>query len=182
MGGVLAKLWGWAFKLPEFKVVVVGLTNAGKTTIVYRLLLNDVVATTPTVGSNVEELVYKNLRFLMWDLGGSEMLRDSWSTYYTNTHAVIFVVDSSDRERLNTVREELHKILSHDLLKQAVVLVYANKQDLRGAMSAADLTQAFALHALKDREWHVQSCCALTGEGLNEGLEWIATKFRPDTR
>lgn len=48
-------------------------------------LLNEVVATNPTIGSNVEEFVYKNIRFLMWDLGGQEVLRASWNTYYLNT-------------------------------------------------------------------------------------------------
>lgn len=122
MGGFMSKMWQWIFSLPEFKIITVGLDNAGKTTIVYRLVLNDVVATTPTVGSNVEELVYKNLKFLVWDLGGQTVLRDTWSTYYTNTHAVIFVVDSTDRERISCAKEEFIKLLGSDVLTHKPLL------------------------------------------------------------
>lgn len=113
----MSKMWKWIFSLPEFKIITVGLDNAGKTTIVYRLVLNDVVATIPTVGSNVEELVYKNLKFLVWDLGGQTVFRDTWSTYYTNTHAIIFVVDSTDRERISCAKDEFLKMLQSDVNK-----------------------------------------------------------------
>jgi len=69
----------------EHKIVLVGLDNAGKTTILYQFLMNEVVQTSPTIGSNVEEVVWKNIHFIMWDLGGQESLRAAWNTYYTNT-------------------------------------------------------------------------------------------------
>lgn len=69
----------------EHKLVLVGLDNAGKTTILYQLLLGEAVHTRPTIGSNVEEIVWKNLRFVMWDLGGQQSLRSAWNTYYTNS-------------------------------------------------------------------------------------------------
>ena len=84
MGNLLARLWQAAFGAAEFKIVFVGLNNAGKTTIVYRLSLGQVVATTPTVGSNVEEFTHGNVKFLVWDVGGQESLRDTWTTYYAN--------------------------------------------------------------------------------------------------
>eukprot|EP01107_Rhizomastix_libera_P008565 TRINITY_DN23844_c0_g1_i1.p1 TRINITY_DN23844_c0_g1~~TRINITY_DN23844_c0_g1_i1.p1 ORF type:complete len:180 (-),score=42.04 TRINITY_DN23844_c0_g1_i1:31-570(-) len=177
MGGLFSKLWGWAFSMPEFKAVVLGLNNAGKTTTVYKLLLGQVVATAPTVGSNVEEVVYKNLRFIMWDIGGQDVLRDSWNTYFTNTHVVIFVVDSTDRERLALVKSELHKLLAHPALQRSILLIFANKQDVRGAMSATELTNVLALHTITDHDWHIQSCCAITGDGLNEGMDWVSSKF-----
>lgn len=71
----------------EHKLVLVGLDNAGKTTILYQLLLGEAVHTRPTIGSNVEEVVWKNLRFVMWDLGGQQSLRSAWNTYYTNSEA-----------------------------------------------------------------------------------------------
>ena len=64
---------------------MVGLDNAGKTTILYQFLMNEVVHTSPTIGSNVEEVVWNNIHFIMWDLGGQESLRTSWNTYYSNT-------------------------------------------------------------------------------------------------
>lgn len=74
-----------------------------------------VVVTAPTIGSNVEEITYKNIRFLMWDIGGQESSRASWSTYYQNTQVVILVIDSTDRKRLGIVNKELQNILSHEV-------------------------------------------------------------------
>ena len=105
-----------------------GLDNAGKTTILYQFLMNEVVHTSPTIGSNVEEVVWNNLHFIMWDLGGQESLRTAWNTYYSNTEFILLVVDSTDRERLTITKEELHRMLQSDELCKASVLVFANKQ------------------------------------------------------
>ncbi|KAM7302797.1 putative ADP-ribosylation factor, ARF [Ixodes scapularis] len=86
MGILFAKLWS-LFSNEEHKVVIVGLNNAGKTTILYQFLMNEVVHTSPTIGSNVEEVVWKNVHFIMWDLGGQESLRTTWNTYYSNAEA-----------------------------------------------------------------------------------------------
>ncbi|XP_067824896.1 ADP-ribosylation factor-like protein 5B isoform X1 [Heptranchias perlo] len=175
MGMFLAKLMG-LFCNQEHKVIIVGLDNAGKTTILYQFLMNEVVHTSPTIGSNVEEIVVKNTHFLMWDIGGQEMLRSTWSTYYTNTEFVILVVDSTDRERLTLTKEELYKMLAHEDLRKAAVLVLANKQDMKNSMSAAEISKFLTLTSIKDHPWHIQACCALTGEGLGQGLEWMTMK------
>lgn len=154
--------------------MVVGLDNAGKTTTLYKLHLGEVVVTQPTIGSNVEEVVYKNIRFEVWDLGGQDSLRLSWATYYRGTHAVLMVVDSTDRARIAIVKDELFRLLQHDDLQQAVVLVFANKQDLKDAMTPSEISDALSLHSIKNHDWHIQACCALTGEGLYDGLGWIA--------
>ncbi|XP_027020224.1 ADP-ribosylation factor-like protein 5A isoform X3 [Tachysurus fulvidraco] len=99
----------------KHKVIIVGLDNAGKTTILYQFSMNEVVHTSPTIGSNVEEIVVNNTHFLMWDIGGQESLRSSWNTYYTNTEFVIVVVDSTDRERISVTREELYRMLAHEV-------------------------------------------------------------------
>ncbi|KAM7302792.1 ADP-ribosylation factor-like protein 5B [Ixodes scapularis] len=114
MGILFAKLWS-LFSNEEHKVVIVGLNNAGKTTILYQFLMNEVVHTSPTIGSNVEEVVWKNVHFIMWDLGGQESLRTTWNTYYSNAEFLIVVVDSMDRERLPLTKEELWKMLSHEV-------------------------------------------------------------------
>ncbi len=174
MGVLLSRLWFFMFPAKEYKIVVVGLDNAGKTTTLYKLHLGEVVVTQPTVGSNVEELVYKNIRFEVWDLGGQERLRPSWATYYRGTHAVVMVVDSTDRDRIAITKDELFKLLQHEELQHAVVLVFANKQDLKDAMTPAEISDALSLHTIKKHDWHIQACCALTGEGLWDGLGWIA--------
>ncbi|CAL5337586.1 unnamed protein product [Camellia sinensis] len=174
MGALMSKFWFMLFPAKEYKIVVVGLDNAGKTTTLYKLHLGEVVTTHPTVGSNVEELVYKNIRFEVWDLGGQDRLRTSWATYYRGTHAVIVVIDSTDRARIGIMKDELFRLLPHDDLQNSVVLVFANKQDLKDAMTPAEITDALSLHSIKNHDWHIQACCALTGDGLYDGLGWIA--------
>ncbi|XP_015751849.1 PREDICTED: ADP-ribosylation factor-like protein 5B [Acropora digitifera] len=177
MGVLFAKLFSW-FSNEEHKVIIVGLDNAGKTTILYQFLMSEVVHTSPTIGSNVEEVVWKNIRFLMWDIGGQESLRSAWNTYYTNTEFLIVVVDSTDRERLAVTKAELYNMLNHEDLKQAGVLIFANKQDIKGSMSVAEISEQLNLTSIKDHGWHIQACCALTGEGLYQGLEWITNHIR----
>ncbi|KAJ3592423.1 hypothetical protein NHX12_007550 [Muraenolepis orangiensis] len=127
--------------------------------------MNEVVHTSPTIGSNVEEIVVNNTHFLMWDIGGQESLRSSWNTYYTNTEFVIVVVDSTDRERISVTKEELYRMLAHEDLKKSGLLIFANKQDVKGCMSVAEISQSLQLTSVKDHQWHIQACCALTGEG-----------------
>ncbi|XP_005859369.2 PREDICTED: ADP-ribosylation factor-like protein 5A isoform X1 [Myotis brandtii] len=162
----------------EHKVIIVGLDNAGKTTILYQFSMNEVVHTSPTIGSNVEEIVINNTRFLMWDIGGQESLRSSWNTYYTNTEFVIVVVDSTDRERISVTREELYKMLAHEDLRKAGLLIFANKQDVKECMTVAEISQFLKLTSIKDHQWHIQACCALTGEGLCQGLEWMMSRLK----
>ncbi|KAD7477684.1 hypothetical protein E3N88_00820 [Mikania micrantha] len=176
MGALMSKFWFMMFPAKEYKIVVVGLDNAGKTTTLYKLHLGEVVTTHPTVGSNVEELVYKNIRFEVWDLGGQDRLRTSWATYYRGTHAVIVVIDSTDRDRISIMKEELMRLLPNEDLQNAVILVFANKQDLKDAMTAAEITDALSLHSIKNHDWHIQPCSALTGDGLYDGLGWIAQR------
>ncbi|XP_010917632.1 uncharacterized protein [Elaeis guineensis] len=176
MGALVSRFWFMLFPAKEYKIVVVGLDNAGKTTTLYKLHLGDVVNTSPTIGSNVEEVVYKNIRFEVWDLGGQDRLRASWATYYRGAHAVIVVIDSTDRARISIMKDELFRLLQHADLEHTVVLVFANKQDLKDAMSPAEITDALSLHSIKNHDWHIQACCALTGEGLYDGLGWIAQR------
>jgi ADP-ribosylation factor protein 1 len=157
---------------------MVGLDAAGKTTILYKLKLDENVTTIPTIGFNVETVQYKKINFTMWDVGGQDKIRPLWRHYYANTNAVIFVVDSNDRERIGEARDELHKMLSDEQLKDCVLLVFANKQDLPNAMNAAEITDKLGLHSLRQRAWYIQSTCATSGDGLYEGLEWLATTLR----
>jgi len=155
-------------------LLTVGFGCAGKTTTLYQLHLGEVVSTQPTIGSNVEEVRRGKVRFQCWDLGGQESLRKTWATYFMNTQGVLLVVDSTERDRINVVKKELKLLLAHDDLQKAVILVLANKQDVKGAMTAAEITTALELHDIKGRPWHIEGCCALTGEGLNEGMDWVA--------
>ncbi|XP_034271287.1 putative ADP-ribosylation factor-like protein 5C isoform X1 [Pantherophis guttatus] len=175
MGQFFAKLLN-IFGSREHKVIIIGLDNAGKTTILYQFLMNEVVHTSPTIGSNVEEIIQHKTHFLMWDIGGQENLRSTWNTYYSNTEFVILVIDSTDRERLTVTKEELYKMLAHEDLRNAAVLIFANKQDIKNSMSTSEISKFLTLSSIKDHPWHIQGCCALTGEGLPAGLEWMISQ------
>jgi ADP-ribosylation factor protein 1 len=155
------------------RILMVGLDAAGKTTILYKLKLGEVVTTIPTIGFNVETVEYKNISFTVWDVGLQDKIRPLWRHYYQNTQGIIFVVDSNDRERAEDAREELHRMLNEPELSDAVLLVFANKQDLPKAMKPADVAERLGLSALRTRVWHIQGCCATTGDGLYEGLDWL---------
>lgn len=155
------------------KVVVVGMANSGKTTILYKLSLGEVVITQPTIGSNIEEVEHSNIKLQVWDLGGQENLRSHWDAYYQNTHAVIFVVDSADDSQMMTSKAEFFNLLVNNDLSDCSILIFANKQDLPMAKNQAELTDAYSLHEIQNHNWKIQGCCALTGEGLDEGLDWL---------
>lgn len=158
------------------RILMVGLDAAGKTTILYKLKLGEIVTTIPTIGFNVETVEYKNISFTVWDVGGQDKIRPLWRHYYQNTQGIIFVVDSNDRERMCEAKEELDKMLSEDELRDAVVLVFANKQDLPNALSCRDITSQLALDS-RHRTWYIQATCAPQGSGLYEGLDWLSNQL-----
>lgn len=152
---------------------MVGLDAAGKTTILYKLKLGEVVTTIPTIGFNVETVEYKMINFTVWDVGGQDKIRPLWRHYYQNTQGLIFVVDSNDRDRIGEAKEELSKMLGEEEMKDAILLVFANKQDLPNAMSASEVSDKLGLNALRNRTWYIQSTCATAGDGLFEGFDWL---------
>lgn len=174
--GLLSSSPGAAGK--EYRVLVLGLDNAGKTSVLYRLQLGTVVSTVPTVGFNLETLVYKNLTFQVWDLGGQTGIRPFWRCYFSGTDAIIYVVDSTDKERLGVAKHELFALLDEDELKSAVVLILANKQDLPGAASVTDVAHALGVTMIQNRAWTIVKTSAHTGEGLVEGMDWLCDRLR----
>ncbi|CAN0897291.1 Chloroplast stem-loop binding protein of 41 kDa b, chloroplastic [Linum grandiflorum] len=177
MGLSFTKLFSRLFAKKEMRILMVGLDAAGKTTILYKLKLGEIVTTIPTIGFNVETVEYKNISFTVWDVGGQDKIRPLWRHYFQNTQGLIFVVDSNDRDRVVEARDELHRMLNEDELRDAVLLVFANKQDLPNAMNAAEITDKLGLHSLRQRHWYIQSTCATSGEGLYEGLDWLSNNI-----
>ncbi|CAN1219369.1 ADP-ribosylation factor 2 [Linum perenne] len=162
MGLSFTKLFSRLFAKKEMRILMVGLDAAGKTTILYKLKLGEIVTTIPTI---------------VWDVGGQDKIRPLWRHYFQNTQGLIFVVDSNDRDRVVEARDELHRMLNEDELRDAVLLVFANKQDLPNAMNAAEITDKLGLHSLRQRHWYIQSTCATSGEGLYEGLDWLSNNI-----
>jgi len=177
--GLSAQLYG----PKEYRILMVGLDAAGKSTILYQLKLGEVIPCIPTIGFNVETVEYKNIKFTMFDVGGQDKIRPLWRHYYKDTDAVIFVVDSNDRERIDNesgmyesmpASEELHSMLQDDELRNAVLLVLANKQDLPNAMSVNEVTERLSLNSLRNRQWYIQGSCATSGDGVYQGLDWLS--------
>ncbi len=175
MGQSISKLFDSIFGKKDARILMIGLDAAGKSTILYRLKLGKVVSTVPTMGFNVETVEYKNIRFTVWDIGAQTKIRTLYRVYLENTQGLIFVVDSSDKEkeRIELAKEELHKMLAVEEMKETALLVFANKQD-SAVMSVDEVTEKLELSTLDERDWHVQGTCAMTGDGLFEGLEWLS--------
>ena len=204
MGGLLSMFSG-LFGSKERRILILGLDGAGKTTILYRLQVSEVVTTIPTIGFNVETVQYKNLKFQVWDLGknlhcslclaftplsfpgGQTSIRPYWRCYYSNTDAIIYVVDSLDRDRIGISKHELVSMLEEDELKNAVLCVFANKQDLEGCMSVSEVANALGLTSLKNRKYQIFKTSATKGTGLTDAMDWLANslqqkKWTRDTR
>ncbi|XP_029946220.1 ADP-ribosylation factor-like protein 4D [Salarias fasciatus] len=182
MGNQLTEIAPSTPFLPAFQsmhVVVIGLDSAGKTSLLYRLKLREFVETIPTKGFNMERIKVpmgnsktSMTSFQVWDVGGQEKLRPLWKSYTRRTDGLVFVVDAAESERMEEAKVELHRIARSAENQGVPVLVLANKQDLEGAMSAAEVEKALALHEMSSSTLHhTQACSALDGQGLQPGLE-----------
>ncbi|CAM8968477.1 hypothetical protein QQ045_004508 [Rhodiola kirilowii] len=178
MGQAFRKLFDSVFGNAEMRVVMLGLDAAGKTTILYKLQIGEVLSTVPTIGFNVEKVQYKNVMFTVWDVGGQEKLRPLWRHYFSNTDGLIYVVDSLDRERIGKAKAEFQTIINDPFMLNSVILVFANKQDMKGAMTPREVCEGLGLLELKNRKWHIQGTCAVKGDGLYEGLDWLASTLK----
>ncbi|KAG5223773.1 ADP-ribosylation factor [Salix suchowensis] len=139
MGQAFRKLFDTLFGNTEMRVVMLGLDAAGKTTILYKLHIGEVLSTVPTIGFNVEKVQYKNVVFTVWDVGGQEKLRPLWRHYFNNTDGLIYVVDSLDRERIGKAKEEFQTIIRDPFMLNSVILVFANKQDMLTRLASMNL-------------------------------------------
>eukprot|EP00747_Dinoflagellata_sp_TGD_P027701 gnl/TRDRNA2_/TRDRNA2_132765_c0_seq1.p1 gnl/TRDRNA2_/TRDRNA2_132765_c0~~gnl/TRDRNA2_/TRDRNA2_132765_c0_seq1.p1 ORF type:complete len:182 (+),score=57.00 gnl/TRDRNA2_/TRDRNA2_132765_c0_seq1:88-633(+) len=159
----------------EARILVLGLDNAGKTTILKKLSEEDITHIMPTQGFNIKSLVHEGFKLNVWDIGGQKTIRPYWSNYFESTDALVYVIDSSDRRRLEESGTELNELLAEDKLGGIPLLVFANKQDLLQASPADEISQVMGLENIKDRTWTIQACSAKTGDGLTEGMEWLVT-------
>ncbi|KAF2643950.1 ARF/SAR superfamily [Massarina eburnea CBS 473.64] len=179
MGASISKMMNKIFGSKEMRLLMLGLDAAGKTTILYKLKLDQDVTTIPTVGFNVETVTYKNTKFNVWDVGGQDKIRPLWRHYFSGTQGLIFVIDSNDHGRLDEARTELARIIQDREMKDALLLVFANKQDMSGAMSPKDVSDKLQLEKIaKDHTWKVEPSCATTGEGIFEGLAWLSNNVK----
>ena len=168
----------WFFKIFENKkcsIIMVGLDSSGKTTILNYLKDGETQERTiPTIGFNNEMIKYKNIQFNIFDLGGQDKIRCLWKNYYENVDVIIFVIDSHDIDRIKEVKKEINKIFQNDLLNDCIVLFFANKQDLPNCLDREQIIKKLNIQIKND--WFIQPCCAVTGQGIEDGFNWICKK------
>mmetsp|Transcript_13190 Transcript_13190/g.24691 ORF Transcript_13190/g.24691 Transcript_13190/m.24691 type:complete len:177 (+) Transcript_13190:1098-1628(+) len=160
-------------KFKDVSVLMLGLDNSGKTSILSSISNGDLDSITPTQGFNIRSFSHEGLKFNLWDLGGHEMIRPYWGEHYSKAEAVIFVVDSADIRRLDEVNIVLHQVLDSPHLFTKPLLVLANKQDLALSLPGDELSEILALHDIRERDWTIVPVSARTGEGLLEAFEWL---------
>lgn len=164
------------FGKKEVKILMLGLDAAGKTTIIFQLKLGLNVQTMPTLGFVYEQIEYQNFKMNVWDVAGQDSLRSLWKHYYQNTSGVIFVIDSADRERIGLAKSELHKLVSDDELKDCVLLVLANKQDLK-QLTPREVQDQIDFESIPCTKKKVFGITASTGEGLTQAMDWFASQI-----
>lgn len=157
----------------EIRVLLLGLDNAGKTTILKTLAGEEVSKISPTQGFNIKSVKQDKWNLNVWDIGGQRNIRPYWKNYFENTDVLIYVVDSADRIRLEETGLELTELLEEDKLAHIPVLVFANKQDLLTAAPADEISDSLNLTSIRDRTWQIQPCSAVTCEGLEDGMKWV---------
>ncbi len=170
----MSMLWVRMFGLTQAKVLMLGLDGAGKSSLLYRLKLGEVITTIPTIGFNVECVKFANITFTVWDIGGQDKLRRLWHHYFEGADALVFVIDSSDRGRMDDAGKAFHKIVNDSALDDTIILVFANKQDLPNAYTPSEVADLLKLALLRQRTWKVQGSCVPTGDGLETGMDWLS--------
>lgn len=173
----------------EFHVLILGIDKAGKTNVLEKLkaLMTDLPGMEPsqimaTVGLNVGKMEAFGSSLVFWDLGGQVGLRGIWDKYFNETHAVIFVVDAADPERLDEAKTALDKVLGSRELVGAPLLVFANKQDVAGAAGLQEIAAALGLGKVDSRPVIVQPASAYSGAGLHDGLKWLIEAVKRSPR
>ena len=167
----------------EARILVLGLDNAGKTTILKRLSDEDITHIMPTQGFNIKSLMHSEFKLNVWDIGGfnfefflliwfqmnfligQKSIRPYWRNYFDQTDALVYVIDSADNRRLEETGVELSQLLDEEKLSGVPLLLYANKQDLLSALGPDEISEGLNLHTIRDRVWQIQACSAKTGEG-----------------
>jgi small GTP-binding protein len=164
-----------------YRLVVVGDAGGGKTTLLKRLRLGKVERNTivPSRGVNVEELTILGKEFTVWDVAGTWSGRSLWSRFALDAAGIICVVDSSDEVQIEETKEWLWRMCEEDSCRDMPLLVFANKQDRLNALSVKEVKDKLDLERrARGRRWHIRGSIATTGDGLMDGMDWIATQLR----
>jgi ADP-ribosylation factor-like protein 3 len=162
-----------AAKSKDCKVVMLGLDNAGKTTVLNTLAQGSNYEIAPTRGFNVQSLQKDDLTLQVHDIGGQASTWRLWPSFLANVDVLVFVVDSADRSRLHEVARAMKFLLTNDKLSGIPMLLWANKQDLLNALTPSEIVQSLDLQLIKDRSFQVIGCSTRDKAGLEDGVDWI---------
>ncbi|KAH6599326.1 hypothetical protein BASA61_002597, partial [Batrachochytrium salamandrivorans] len=170
----------------EFFVIILGLDNAGKTTLLERIksIFNGVPglrpeSIAPTVGLNIGKVNVKNITLNFWDLGGQRELQSIWEKYYTECHAIVFVVDSTDRARIEEVKATMERVMQNEIIEGVPMIMLANKQDAPDALKLHEIQHIFNQIAvvLEARDSKALAISALNGSGVRESVDWLHSRL-----
>lgn len=169
------KLFG--SKRKTASILIVGLDNSGKTTLVQRLKHPEMVPeVVPTVGYSVDTFNHGNISFRVFDMSGQGRYRKLWQEYYSDTTGIIFVIDSADKLRMVVAKDEFEQMLNHGAFKnrRVPVLILANKMDLDESLSASKVADLFELDKIRDKPYYICGTNAKSGKGLTDGIDWLS--------
>ncbi|XP_041834158.1 ADP-ribosylation factor-like protein 13B isoform X2 [Melanotaenia boesemani] len=179
----------WREPARKVTLVMVGLDNAGKTATVRGIQGDNPQDVAPTVGFSKVDLKQGKFEVTIFDLGGGKRIRGIWKNYYSESHGVVFVVDSSDVQRIQETRETMAEVLQHPRIAGKPVLVLANKQDQEGALAEADIIENLSLEKLVNENkclCQIEPCSAVLGYGkkvdksIKKGLSWLLNNIAKD--
>lgn len=179
----------WREPARKVTLVMVGLDNAGKTATVRGIQGENPEDVAPTVGFSKIDLTQGKFEVTIFDLGGGKRIRGIWKNYYSESYGVIFVVDSSDVERIEETKETMSEVLRHPRISGKPVLVLANKQDRDGALAEADIIENLALEKLVNENkclCQIEPCSAVLGyrkkfdKSIRKGLSWLLNNVAKD--
>lgn len=129
------------------------------------------------VGFHIITKEFKEFRLNLWDIGGQKTIREFWRNYFEETDGVVWVVDSSDRRRMEDCRNELHKLLKEEQMIGASLLVMANKQDIPSCLTKSEIYDILNLESMKTHNRRIFECSAITGENVEGGFEWLVSEI-----
>ncbi|XP_074603679.1 ADP-ribosylation factor related protein 1 [Brevipalpus obovatus] len=188
MFSLIYGFWKYLFRKDEFYVLILGLDNAGKTTFLEQTKIKfnrnykgvNLDKITTTVGLNIGKIDYKNIVINFWDLGGQQELQSLWDKYYSESHGIIYVIDSADLERIEDSKSSFENVIQNEQLEGLPLLIVANKQDLPEALSLERIKSIFqsSEELIGKRDFNYLSASALKSEGIQDGIDWMTDRIK----
>ena len=174
---LLDLLKGYNKLKPEPNILILGLDNAGKTTLLNCLTHEEIKKITPTKGVNAKSIQCGGVKLNVYDLGGQRAIREYWKYYYEKVDALIYVVDASDEGRIEECNTTFQSLLKDEKLQNIPVLAYGNKADLDNCLEPDEILERLGMNDIKGRDFSLFACSALKGTGVKEGIKWLLEKL-----